>query len=183
MFRILLALALILTASGTAHAQKFFTKTGHVSFFSDTQMEDIKAYTHQGAVILNTQTGDVVFSVLMKGFQFEKALMQEHFNEKYVESDKFPKATFTGKITNLAAVKFTQNGTYNATVQGDMNLHGVSKNITTQGKVVVENGKIILKADFPLTIADYNIQIPAAVRDNIAKVVACNVDVTLLPMP
>ena len=90
--------------SFSANAQKFITKTGHIKFFSDSPLEKIEAHNHQVNAALDASTGDFVFKVLEKSFEFNKALMQEHFNENYVESDKFPNALFSGKITNIKDV-------------------------------------------------------------------------------
>ncbi|TAE55325.1 MAG: YceI family protein [Bacteroidetes bacterium] len=178
-------LALAIVFALPLQAQKFMTKTAHIWFVSQTAMEKIEAHNNQGTTILDTQTGDVVFQVLMKGFQFEKSLMQEHFNEKYVESDKFPKAVFKGKITNLSEIKFSQPGTYKARVTGEMNLHGVTKPLSTEGTIEVKNGKLIVKAKFTVALADYSIVVPAAVRETISKTIDINVDATydLMPTP
>jgi len=125
----------------------------------------------------------MVFMVLMKGFQFEKALMQEHFNEKYVESSKYPKATFKGGLTDLSQVDFDQPGTYTVAVAGDLTIHGVTREVTTEGTLTVqENGSVLAKAIFPVAVADYEITIPAVVRDNIAKEVEVRVDLAYEPM-
>ena len=97
--------------------------------------------------------------------------MQEHFNENYMESKKYPKATFKGRIVDLAKVNFAANGSYPVTVSGDLNMHGVTNKITTAGTVTVNGGAISASSKFPVSVADYNIKIPAVVKDNIAKVV------------
>jgi len=97
MKRIVLVSALLMLVSGL-HAQKYFTRSGQISFFSSTSMEDIEAHNKTVTAIFDSQSGAIQFSVTMKSFQFEKALMQEHFNENYVESGKFPKATFKGVL-------------------------------------------------------------------------------------
>jgi hypothetical protein len=94
----------------TANAQKFMTKNGYIGFYSHTPVEDIKADNNQVASVLDVSTGEIAFQVLIKSFQFEKALMQEHFNENYLESDKFPRSTFSGKITNISEVNFSKTG-------------------------------------------------------------------------
>ena len=103
---------IILSLVTSVNAQKFMTKNGFISFYGHTPMEDIKADNNQVASVLDISTGDLVFQVLIKSFHFDRALMEEHFNENYMESDKFPKASFKGKITNLQSVNFSKNGTY-----------------------------------------------------------------------
>ena len=173
---------MILCASSSVFAQKYMTKTGHISFFSKAPMENIEAHNNQVSSIINTANGELVFSLLMKSFNFQKALMQEHFNEKYVESDKFPKAEFKGKITNLSSIDFKKEGPQAAEVAGTLTIHGVTKDATAKGTVEVKGGKLYVKATFPVTVADYNITIPAAVRENIAKVVDVTVDMVYDPM-
>lgn len=181
MNRIIAFLAAFLLISGSLQAQKFMTRTGHISFFSHTAIEDIEAHNNQVTSIIDTENGDLVFAVLMKGFQFEKALMQEHFNEKYVESTKFPKATFKGKITNLDEVDFSKDGEYSTKVSGSMTIHGVTQEIESTGTLEVKEGKILATAKLPIEVAAYDIKIPGVVKDNIAKVVEATVDITYEP--
>jgi hypothetical protein len=154
------------------------TRTGHISFYSSAKLEDIEAQNYQVSSSLNTSTGDMAYVVLIKSFQFKKALMQEHFNENYMESDKYPKSTFKGKITDLSKVNFDKDGTYNVKVQGDLFIHGVTKNITSDGTITVNGGEIAAKAKFPVRVKDYNITIPSVVSEKIAEVVDVTVDVT-----
>lgn len=177
-----LILALLLLAAGILGAQTISTRTGHIWFFSSTPLENIEAHNNQAAANLNTQTGDMAFIVLMNGFQFEKAEMQKHFQEKYAESEKYPKSTFSGKISNIGSVNFRKNGTYPVQVSGTMDLHGVKKPVSANGSIIVLDGKIRATSKFQLATADYNISIPAAVRDNIAKTLDVNVDVTYSPL-
>ncbi len=153
----------------TTTAQKVFTKTGTISFFSKTNMEDIKAENSQVISVLNIQSGELQFSILIKSFHFEKALMEEHFNENYLESEKFPKSTFKGLITNIAAINFTKDGTYNAVVTGDLTIHGSTQKITTTGKIIISNGKVTAIAKFFIKLADYKVTIPKLVKDNISE--------------
>jgi polyisoprenoid-binding protein YceI len=172
-----------LVGSSVVHAQKYMTKNGNIMFYSETPMETIQAVNDQVNAALDTQTGDIVFKILIKSFQFPKALMQEHFNENYMESDKFPNSTFKGKITNLSAIDFSKEGTYNAVLEGDMTIHGVTKNISEKGTFTVEPGdKIHGKSKFLVTVADYNIRIPGTVINNIAETIEVTVDVELVKM-
>ena len=116
-----------------ASAQKYITKTGHIRFYSDAPLEKIEANNRQVNSALDAATGNFVFKVLMKSFEFEKALMQEHFNENYMESDKYPNSTFVGKVTNLSTIDFQRQGKYPAEVDGKLTLHGVTKQGKTKG--------------------------------------------------
>lgn len=152
------------------------TKTGKVSFFSRAKSIDkVEADNNEVSSLINTQTGDIVFAVLLKSFHFESALMEEHFNENYVESSKFPKSTFKGKITNLTTVNFTKDGTYTVTVEGDLTLHGVTKNASSAGTLTVKGGKITAFSKFTVKLKDYNINIPSLVKDKISE----DIDITL----
>ncbi len=150
-------------------AQKFITKNGYVSFFGHTHLEDIKADNNQVASILDTSNGELVFQVLMNSFHFERALMEEHFNENYVESEKFPKSIFKGKITNLTEVKFSKSGIYNVNIDGEIEIHGVAKPLSVKGTIEIVKDGIIAKSNFNIKPEDYNITIPGVVREKIAK--------------
>lgn len=164
------------TLLGQAVAQKYYTKNGNISFFSKTSLENIKADNNQVLSVLNAQTGEVQFSVLIKSFHFEKALMEEHFNENYLESEKFPKATFKGSITDMGRVNFGTDGMYTVPVSGDMTMHGVTKKIITTATITIKAGKVSATSKFFVKLADYNISIPSIVKDNIAE----SVEVTVL---
>jgi hypothetical protein len=174
-----IAAALFLFSIGAA-AQKAYTKNGLVSFFSSTKMEDIKADNNQVLCVLNTQNGELQFSLLNKGFHFAKALMEEHFNENYIESSKFPKSTFKGTIADISKVNFTKDGVYAITVKGDLTMHGVTKNITAPGTITIKGGKINAASKFMAKLADYKISIPGTVKNNISDsieiTVNCNLD-------
>lgn len=179
MKKVLTILGIALLASTSTFAQKYFSREGHVNFFSDTKMEDIKADNKKATVVLDAATGAVELSLLIKSFEFEKALMQEHFNENYMESDTYPKASFKGKIDNLAAVNFKKDGTYNTTVTGDLTMHGVTKKTTINVTIKVAGGKISANSKFQVVPEDYKITIPNTVRDNIASKIDVTVDATL----
>ncbi len=159
-------------------AQLYFTKNGFVSFFSSTPMEDIKGDNNQVISILNTSSGELQFSLLNNAFHFKKALMEEHFNEDYIESARYPKSTFKGTITNIKEVDLSKDGVYNVLVTGNLNIHGVTKPVSVAGKVTVKAGKVTASSTFKVRPKDYNIAIPAAVKNNIAQTfdltVTCN---------
>jgi hypothetical protein len=157
-------------------AQKYFTKNGHISFFSKATLEDIKADNNQVVSVLNAQSGDLQFSVLIKSFHFPKAMMQEHFNENYLESDKYPKSTFKGTITDISAVNFSKDGSYSVNVNGDLTIHGITKKADSKGTIIIEGAKITGRSVFNILLADYKISIPKLVENNISKTIQITVD-------
>ncbi len=161
---------------------KYFTRNANISFFSSTPVEDIKADNYSATAILDTKSGAIEFSILMKSFNFKKALMQEHFNENYVESSKFPKSVFKGSVENIDAIDFSKDGEYSVTVSGDITLHGVTKKLTTPGKITVTGDKVISNAVFNLKPEDFEIEIPAVVRDKIANEIEVTVSAELEPL-
>ncbi len=182
MKQIFLSLLLITFMVSGVQAQKYITKTGHIRFFSTTPMEDIEAHNRQVNAALDAQTGELVFKAMMKSFQFEKALMQEHFNENYVESDKFPNSTFKGKIVNIKDVDFARDGKYEVTIEGDLTIKDATNKIKEKGTLEINGNKVIGLSTFNILIADYNIKIPAAVANNIAKSIRIDVDVNMEKM-
>lgn len=173
----LIFLGIVLTQG--VFAQRYLTKTGKISFFSQTPLENIEAHNNQVNSALDIKTGDFVFKILMKSFEFEKALMQEHFNENYVESDKYPNATLKGKVVNLSQIDFSKNGTYKAEIEGDLTIHGVTQPVKESGTFEVKDGKVNGKSKFAILLADHKISVPAPVVDNIAKEIEITVDVML----
>ena len=157
------------------NAQKYMTKNGYIGFFSHTSLEDIKGDNNQVAAIIDISTGEMVFQALIKSFHFDRALMEEHFNENYMESDKFPKSSFKGKITNLSSVDFSKKGTYSVSVEGDLTIHDVTNKISTKGTIEVITGGINANSKFNIVPEDYKIVIPGVVRDKIDK----NLEVTV----
>ncbi|MCB0495817.1 MAG: YceI family protein [Cyclobacteriaceae bacterium] len=174
----LLTLAMLMISS-FGWSQKYFTRNADVKFFSEAPAENIEAQNRQVTCVLNTENGEIAFSVQMKGFHFEKALMEEHFNENYVESHKYPKATFAGKIMDFNKVDISKNGTYKVKVEGTMTLHGVEKQMDADGELTIKGEEIIVSSKFDMKIADYNIAIPNAVVDKIAEVIEVSLDATL----
>ncbi|MEO5683539.1 MAG: YceI family protein [Chitinophagaceae bacterium] len=156
--------------------QVFTTRHGQISFFSRTPMENIDALNNEVASAFNMQTGEIGFAVLIKSFHFERALMEEHFNENYMESDKMPKAGFKGKINNITSVDFTKDGSYNVTAEGEMTIHGVAKKIAVPGTIIVKGGLPQVIVKFKLAPKEYNIQIPSLVADKIAGSMNVSVD-------
>jgi hypothetical protein len=163
-------------------AQKYMTKNGYIGFFSHTTMEDIKGDNNQVAGVLDISTGDMVFQALIKSFHFDRALLEEHFNENYLESDKIPKSSFKGKITNLQSVNFSKNGTYEVTVEGDLTIHDVTNKIITKGTIEVLTGGINANSKFNIVPEDYKITIPGVVREKINKNLEVTVAIKFTPL-
>lgn len=157
-------------------AQKYMTKNGFIGFYSHTPMEDIKGDNNQVASIFDVSTGDLVFQVLIKSFHFERALLEEHFNENYMESEKYPKSSFKGKIANLTSVDLKKNGIYNVTAEGDLTIRDVTKKVSVTGTLEVLAGGLNASAKFNITPEDYHITIPGVVREKIAR----NLEVTVV---
>lgn len=151
----------------TGYSQQYSTRTGFVGFYSKTALEDIKAENNQVYAIIDAGKKNLAFSLLQKGFTFPKELMQEHFNENYVESDKYPKATFSGSYTG--EVDLHKDGAYKVTVKGSLSLHNVTKVIETPATLEVRNGHLLGTAEFKVRPEDFNISIPSIVRDKIDK--------------
>jgi polyisoprenoid-binding protein YceI len=178
MKKLLIFFSIALIQSNGVSAQKYFTKNGTISFFSETPLENISADNSQVVSVLNTQNGELNFSLLIRNFHFKKALMEEHFNENYMESDKLPKATFKGTISDPSKVDYSRDGTYNTTVSGDLTIHGVTHKITAPGTITVKGGNISANSKFAVKPADYNISIPKIVRENIAETIEVTVSCT-----
>ncbi len=175
--RIIALIIISMTIQGIM-AQKYMTKTGKIRFYSDTPMEKIEAVNHQVNSALDLSTGQIVFKVLMKSFEFEKALMQEHFNENYVESDKFPNAVFKGSVIGFQTIDITKEGKYKVEVEGDLTIHGKTNKVKTAGTLEVKGGKILAHAIFEVKPKDYGISIPTAVVKQIAETIEVTVDAT-----
>ncbi len=162
----------------TAPAQgqtKYFTRAGTISFFSATPFEDIEARNQQVAAAVDVASGQVVFAVPMTAFQFPRSLMQGHFNENYVESAKYPKATFSGQLVGFAAAVLASAGPQAVQVEGDLTIHGVTRRVRVPGTLERQGNRLLVNAKFAIAPADYNIGIPALVRGHVAK----SVDVTV----
>lgn len=162
--------------------QKFFTKNGKITFFSSTAAEDIEGVTRSAVAVLDSRTGDLQFAVLIKSFEFKKALMQEHFNENYIESDKYPRSEFKGVITNNAAINYATDGSYPASAHGTLSLHGHSKQIDVTGTITIRNGTPSLASLFQVKISDFGITVPRIHRDNISSTIRITVDCPLNPV-
>ncbi len=170
----LIALVILACLSFSPAKDIYICKDARISFYSSAPIEDIKAVSHQGVSALNIATGAVYFKVGIRSFKFPKSLMQEHFNEDYMESDKYPYAEFKGQIAEHPDLR--KDGVYPVTVQGELTIHNVTKSYTSKAVITVKNGEISAHAVFNVKLADHNIKIPRLVIKNIAEQVQVTVD-------
>ena len=177
MKKIIISYCICFIISFNVKAQDYLTRNANVEFFSHTAMEDVRAQNNEAVSILNSTTGDIEFKIAIKSFHFAQTSMEEHFNdENYMDSQKFPKAGFKGKITNIAAVNFTKNGTYNVTVAGNLTIKDVTKPITAQGTVTIKDGAVIAQSTFSVARKDYNIMGQSFVQNKLATNVSITVN-------
>ena len=172
----ILSLAVVMLPSTLCGQQRFSTRNGTITFFSETPVENIEGTNHKVTSVFDATSGAMEFAALIKAFEFEKALMQEHFNENYMESNAYPKAIFKGKLTGLGEDEVAKPGTYEVTVTGDLTIHGVTKPITAPGTVVIDAGGVLkASSEFMIEPEDHGIKIPGVVRKNIAQKVKVTV--------
>jgi polyisoprenoid-binding protein YceI len=169
---------LFLVMALNASAQKFVSERSVITFFSSATLEDITAKNEKASSIINLSSVEIAFSVPIKSFQFEKQLMQQHFNERYMESDKFPKATFAGKIEGLQP---SVSATQQVKANGKLTIHGVTRDVTIPGTIEVTSTKIVIKAKFLVKLADYKIEIPKLLWQNIAEQVEVTIEFVYKP--
>lgn len=175
-FVLSIIICLTLIRPGSAFSQLYSTRTGFAGIYSKTVAEDIKGESNQVYAVIDAGKKNLAFAVLIKGFVFPKELMQEHFNENYMESDKYPKGTFSGTYTG--DVSPDKNGVYKVIVKGSLTLHNTTKPIEIPATLEVKAGHIIGVAEFKVKPEDFNVSIPSIVRDKIDKdlTVKINVD-------
>lgn len=162
--------------------ERYFTKEGNITFFSSTAMEDIEAVNRKATSVLDANTGNIEWAVLIKAFLFEKALMQEHFNENYLESDKFPKASFKGVVQNMKSINLKKDGTYKQKVKGNLTIRDVTQEVETDATFTVKGAKVSASCTFEIAVADYKIKIPSVVADKIAKTMEITVQADYEPL-
>lgn len=167
-----------LFSSLLAVSQKFISQQGTITFYSDAPVEDIEGINKSPVSLLDFSTGDVVFIVKVKEFNFEKALMQEHFKEKYIEADKFPKSEFKGKFAG-----FDPNikGKQEVTATGMLTIHGVTKPVTAKGVMERKDHLIGLRSQFKVKLEDYKITVPQILWQNIAEEILVTVEFIYRP--
>lgn len=159
----------------TQAQSRYFTRTGQITFFSEELIENIDATNKQVSSFLDISTGEIVFSVPMKAFKFKKSLMQEHFNENYIESEKYPKSTFKGIIDDVVNLNLSQGAVHKVKVNGLFTLHGVTKPVNADGFLSLKNGKILANAVIYVKPEDYAIEIPVLMRNKIAKIIKVSI--------
>jgi YceI-like protein len=169
MKKLILLLALFAFVKAHVSAQIYYTKNGNISFFSKTVLENIDAENNQVISVLNEESGVLQFSLLNNAFHFPKAKMEADFNEDYMESDKYPRSTFKGTINNLSQVNFNKDGEYPIKVNGDLSIHGVTKNISVPATITIKNGNVTANSSFKVLVSDYKIKIPSIVSNKIGE--------------
>ncbi len=164
---------------GVSKAQIYMADSCRVGFFSAATIEDIAATNTIAKPIMSTATGEIDIKINNQFFKFKKELMEEHFNEEYMETAKYQYTTFSGKVNEK--VDYTKDGANNVTVTGTMDMHGVKKDITIPGTVTVQGNIIFLKANFNVKLSDYNVKVPSVLGNNIAEQVAITLTATMKP--
>ncbi|MCJ8211054.1 YceI family protein [Mucilaginibacter sp. RS28] len=172
MKKFLFIITTLLFAAG-AHAQVYMTANGKVQFFSETPLENIVATNNNVSTLINTATDSILVRMKNTGFTFKNALMQEHFNENYMESSKYPYDTFRGKLNQK--IDYAKDGVYKVSATGKITIHGTERNTTINGTLTVKNETIHLDAEFIAHTADFNIEVPKLVFEKIAE----NIRVTM----
>ena len=182
MKNLLLALLLPLTMLTVNAQTKYYTRTGSIYFNAGTGLEEIEGINKSVLSAFDKATKQVQFSVLIKGFEFKNAFMQEHFNENYMESGKFPKASFKGSIVDLENVNFERNGAYIVKVKGVLEVHGVQRDVEAVGAFKIDKGSISTTSKFKIVLADYKIAIPQVVADKLSKTATIEVNCMYAPL-
>lgn len=167
-----------LCISLSGFGQKYQTEKSSITFFSSAPIEDINARNLDAKSLFDLSTGEIAVSIPINKFKFEKELMEEHFNEKYLESGKFPTATFTGKINTVV----TKGSDTHASAKGKLTLHGVTRDVTIAGDIHWIGDYIVMKSGFTIKLDDYKIKIPKLMWQNIAEEVAVKVELNFGPI-
>lgn len=180
----LLLISLITLSLSNAFAQKkiYSTTTGTTFFDAGTGIENISATNKSTTSVFDAISGQIQFKIMNKGFEFWSQLMQDHFNENYMESEKYPKSTFTGSIKNISKVNFSKDGSYPVTVKGTLDMHGVKKEVETTGSFKVAGEQVFGTATFIVELEDYKIIIPGVVKDKLAKTVQIKISCNYNPL-
>ncbi|MDX9697202.1 MAG: YceI family protein [Bacteroidales bacterium] len=177
-----LIITFLLLSIGCSYAQEtYFTRSGQIYFISKTDAIDIDATNNQVASFFDLETGKIQFAVLIKSFEFTLATAKEHFNEEYMESDKFPKAIFKGEIIDFNKQKLLTDSILQVIVKGEITIRGITKDIEVPGKIRIQNKQVFASSDFKLSIDDFGIEVPKLVDHRVAKEVSVKVNMTYTP--
>lgn len=171
----ILITSLLVLSSMSIFSQKYMTQSGKISFSSEAPIENIESSNNQVSSVINLDNGQLAFKLLMKAFVFEKALMQTHFNEKYIESEIYPKATFKGQIKDFNKLNISTTP-QEVTVVGTLTIHGESQEITAKGKVYFDkDNRLVVTSEIEVLLEDYKIKVPSSVKDNISKSISVTI--------
>lgn len=176
--RIVFSFLLVFLAGSYTFSQRYMAEKGMISFFSDAPVEDITATNNNVTSIFTASTGAIAFSVPIGDFEFDKKLMKEHFNDKYMESNRFPRSTFAGVISGYS---MGTAGVQRVRAQGKLTIHGIVKEIDVPGSFEVSNGAVQMKTRFNVLIADYGIKVPQLLFQNISDEIQVTVDLKYNP--
>ncbi|HSZ71643.1 MAG TPA: YceI family protein [Cytophagaceae bacterium] len=179
MTKFILTLTLLFCTWNAFSQTVFVSDKVTISFFSEARIENIEATSVKGSAAINAITKDVVFKVPISSFSFQRKLMEEHFNENYMESDKFPNAILKGKI--VEDVDLTKEGTYHVTLEGTMDMHGITKTKKFTGVIENKGGRLYLDSQFMLPVADHDIKIPNDKLSNISQTIKVTVHAEFIP--
>ncbi len=169
------SLILFLAFFSTNAQDKLYSKAGKIQFIAKDH-PDLEASSRSAVVVIDKKTGELNFSIMVKSFELEKAGMQEKFNNKILETDKFPKAEFKGKLENISNVNFTKDGKYPVAATGKLTMHGVTKDVTANGTVSVKSGIVSVQSEFTVSIANYDISNPGIGDGIITITVDCGLE-------
>ena len=171
----------VLLLNFAVNAQIYTAKSGEtsISFYSEAPLENIEAVNKSASIVLKATTNDIQMSISVQNFKFKNALMEEHFNENYMETTKFPKCVFKGKINET--VDYTKEGEQKVTITGKMELHGVTKDVTIDGVITKTGNDLKLYSKFKIKVSDYNIKVPSMYVKNIAETVDVTFNSVLEP--
>lgn len=178
----ILSMVALFTIAETSAQTKLIDRQGKASFFSEAPVENIEAHSNEAMSVLDLEKGEIVATIEMKSFDFKKSLMQEHFNENYVESEKFPKAIFKGRIMDFDQIDFTRDGKTTANISGELTIHGVTQPLECSAEFIKKGTNLDGTTSFPIKVADFDIDIPKIVFYNIAEIVEVKIAFSYHPL-
>lgn len=179
LYSLTIGLLLCLAVENISAQRLYHAPDVKMTFFSEARFENIEATSKKGASVLNLSTKKIAFKVSIASFTFDKGLMQEHFNENYMESDQYPYASFTGAIVD--DIDLTKEGTYEVVVLGELSMHGVVKKRQIEGTVTVKKGRIMIDSSFLVPVSDHDIDIPNDKISNISQDITVKIEAIYEP--